>query len=75
MDYEYKLRKSDFIPMVGLINHYSRCTKEMFRKKLVGNDNYAANAWARSSLLSIYNTGLLVGAAFAAKGLVELLSK
>ena len=75
MDYEYKLRKSDFIPIAGLLNHYKRCTKEMLRKKLVGNDNYAANAWARDSLLYLYNTTIIAGAAFAAKGLADLLAK
>jgi hypothetical protein len=75
MDYEYKLRKEDFIPIVGLFKHHKRSVNEMFRKRLVGNDEYIAQAVGRDGLLAIYNLAIGAGIISAATGLASLISK
>ncbi len=73
--YEYRLRKEDFIPGIGLYKHHKRSINEMLRNHLVGNEDYAANAWARDSLLAIYNLAIIAAGIGAVTGLVSLLSK
>lgn len=76
MAYEYKLRKEDFIPIVGLIKHHKRCVSEMYRNKLVGNDEYVAQVWARDCLLGLYNSAIFTGALMGiAKGIESIISK
>lgn len=74
MDYEYNLRKEDFIPVVGLAKHHKRCIKEMNQRELF-SEEYAAQAWGRDALLGIYNTILLIGTFVGiAKGIEAILS-
>ena len=80
LDYEYKLRKEDFIPVVGLVKHHKRSVSEMLRNHLVGNEEYAANASMREGLLAIYNMVLVIGTFIGAsigimKGIEAILSK
>ena len=72
MNYEYKLRVEDFIPVLGLVIHCKRSMNGMLIRNLICSDTYAANAWARDSLLIIYNTAMIVG---TIAGLERLLSK
>jgi len=75
MVYGYRIKKEDFIPLVGLFKHHKRCVSEMVRNKLVGNDKYTVNAWARDCLLAIYNMAVVAGTIGVVAGLESLISK
>ncbi len=69
----YALRKEDFIPLIGLINHNQRCLEELDKHKILSlSENYAVKSFARDVGLLLYNSAI---ASCAAYGLLEMLSK
>jgi len=75
MNYEYRFKGEDFIPIVGLRKHHKRCVNEMFRDRLARSEEYVANASMREGLLSVYNLIICSGTILGITGLVSLLSK
>ena len=62
----YKLRGTDFIPIIGIINHLERCPMEEYNNKISSRLTNAG--------LMLYNFAVIPGAVVAS-GLLELLLK
>ena len=66
---DYKLKLSDFIPIVGVINHLERYSKQVEEKPEMENSCYKKYL-TRGIALTAYNFAFLTGAA----GLLKLLN-
>jgi hypothetical protein len=75
----YKLRKEDFIPIVGIKTHMGRCLEEVGKswseRSSEEDTELEAECWARDCVLTLYNATIIAGAGVAISGLVQLLSK
>jgi hypothetical protein len=78
MAHEYKLRKEDFIPIVGVIKHYKRSVNELARNQIEDKEYYVGQAWGREAFLTLYNFAVATGTAATGFGIakgIELLVK
>ena len=66
MKKDYKLKLSDFIPIVGMINHLERCPQEEYNNKISSRLTNAG--------LMLYNFAVIPDAVVVL-GLLELLLK
>ena len=70
----YKLRPSDFIPIIGGLNHSKRCFEKSSPLELTSNW-YTSQCFARDFVLTLYNAAIFGGAIVGISGLAQLLSK
>lgn len=81
MNKKYKLKPSDFIPVIGLTRHHKRCANELERLIIyneTSQDNlqkYTENSFARDTLLLFYNMSIIGVSYLITSGLAELLPK
>jgi hypothetical protein len=70
----YKLRATDFIPIVGLKNHVKRCGTELSNPE-ISFDDYAPKCFIRDFALTLYNMSIVCCAGYGIERLVNLFSK